>query len=97
LRRHLLGIIALSFLLVAAAIWYWSPLGYEIWAADCGRIGVILAVLWLAYHDLRHIPAWVWPAILVGVVIAARWPKYLLLLLPILILAAILRPRRRER
>ncbi len=95
MRRHLLGIIALAFLLAGLGIWYWSPPDFKWWAAETERIGIILGVLWLAYHDLRRIPVWIWPAILVALIIAVRWPKSLLVLVPLLILVALLRPRRR--
>ncbi len=95
MRRHILGIIALAFLLAAAGIWFWGPEDYRWLATESERVAIVLGVLWLAYHDLRRIPIWIWPASLVALVIAVRWPKSLLLLVPVLILLAILRPRRR--
>ena len=60
MRRHILGIIAMAFLLGAAALWLWSP-GEKYCAAAKAmacRVGVFLAVWWLAYPDVDRLPGW---------------------------------------
>ena len=61
--------------------------------AACWRIGGCLAVLWLAYPDLRNIPPWFWLALPVLILVLAKWPRMFLLAIPLLILYALIRPR----
>jgi hypothetical protein len=61
-RRHAIGVIALVLLLGAGGLWIW-PLDTTwyrtVWAACC-RLGPTLAVLWLAYPDVKRLPNWIW-------------------------------------
>lgn len=68
--------------------------------ATCFRIGPLLAVIWLAYEQLKRIPVWLWCTLPVIVVVLATRPRWLLVLVPLLVAAAILKPRvwpRRDR
>ncbi len=95
MRRHAIGIIALVLLAVAGVLWLWpiagdGSLGLK---AACWRVGVLMAVLWVAYTDVQRIPAWllcVTPAL---VVLLAWRPRWFLIVAPIVLCIAILRPR----
>jgi len=95
MRRHATGVIAVVLLLLAA--WFLvrpptGPVGQELQAAF-GRIGVVMAVIWLAYDQLKRMPGWLlWTMPLFVITLAFR-PRYLLILVPLVIVLAILRPR----
>lgn len=68
--------------------------------SDCLRLGPLLAVVWLAYEQLKRVPVWLWCTLPVILVVLATRPKWLWLLLPLIVAAAILKPRvwpRRDR
>ncbi len=56
-----------------------------------------MAAIWLAYDQLKRIPLWLWIALPILVIVAARWPKVLWALIPALIVVAILKPKARAR
>ena len=97
MRRHATGVIALVLLLLAA--WFYvsppsGPASQELQAAFA-RIGVVMVVVWLAYDQLKRVPGWlVWtiPLFAVAFVIPPL-RRYLLILVPVVIVLAILRPR----
>ena len=98
-RRTILGILAIFFMLGALGCWIWPPthgVGLE-WETTCWRIGPILAVLWLAYYDLKRIPWWLWLTLPVILIIIVKWPKYILLSIPFLILLVLLNKRMKSR
>jgi hypothetical protein len=95
MRRHATGVIALVLLVLAA--WFFvspptGPVGQELQAAFA-RIGVVMAVIWLAYDQLKRVPGWLLWTLPVFVVVLAFRPRYLLILVPVVIALAILRPR----
>jgi len=95
MRRHATGVIALVLLLLAA--WFYvspptGPVGQELQAAF-GRIGVVMAVIWLAYDQVKRVPGWLLWTLPVLVIALAFRPRYLLILVPLVIVLAILRPR----
>jgi hypothetical protein len=95
LRRNLLGVLAIVFMLGALASWIWPPtqgMGLE-WQAACWRFAPILAALWLAYYELKRVPWWLWLILPVVIIIIVKWPRYLLLSIPILILLILLNLR----
>jgi hypothetical protein len=99
LRRHLIGLIAIASLLAAAALWMWPP--EATWRATVHaglvKAGVLAAIVWLAYGDVRSIPGWLWSILLGILVVVALRPKMVLFAVPIIIALAILRPRARRR
>ena len=101
-RRHAIGIIAVVLLATGAIVPYVleeSPGTIDL-KATCFRIGPLLAVIWLAYEQLKRIPVWLWCTLPVIVVVLATRPRWLLVLVPLLVAAAILKPRvwpRRDR
>ncbi len=95
MRRHAVGLIAIVLVALAVALPYWveeSPNSQELRAA-CLRIGTVMVILWLAYDQLRLVPIWLWFTFPGLLLVAARRPKWLLLLIPLLAVAAILKPR----
>lgn len=85
MRRHLLGAIALAFLVVGLALWLYSDADFA-WVAL--RIGMVLGALWLALPQVvdvfRKIPRW---ALLCGVLAIsslALAPRTLLIVIPII-------------
>jgi hypothetical protein len=97
-RRHLIGIIALLSLLGAVTFWVW-PQGASDGALPSGlcKGGVLAAIVWLAYPDVRRIPAWLWSVLLGILVVVAIRPKMVFFAIPIIIALAILKPRARRR
>jgi hypothetical protein len=61
--------------------------------AACWRTGGCLAVLWLAYPDLRKVPGYVWITLPILILVLAKWPRLFLLVIPLLLLYALIRPR----
>jgi hypothetical protein len=87
---------AAALLVGGLALWIWPPGDQGTLVqlqAACWRIGGCLAVLWLAYPDLRNIPRWLWIALPVLILVLAKWPRLFLLVIPLLILYAFIRPR----
>ena len=69
MRRHLLGLIALASLALAAVLCY-SPLAtYQAAGAMGLRVGLVLGVLWLAWPDLHRLPRWAWYVLPIGCVV----------------------------
>jgi hypothetical protein len=94
MRRHILGILAMAFLLAAAALWFSAPGGqYPLLEGMAWRVGALLAVWWLAYPDLDRLPGWLLLALPAMVLLVLYRPKVILLLIPALIVLALLRPR----
>ena len=95
MRRHAIGIIALVLLLAAVVFKIWPPP----WSGDIlaegafVRVGAIMAALWLAYPDVKRLPPWLLGAIPLLVVLLAAYRKVFLILFPIVIALAILKPR----
>jgi len=98
-RRHLIGIIALLSLLGAVTFWIWPP--ESAWSGEleaaCWRGGALASILWLAYTDLRRMPAWFWLSLPVLVAILVVRPRRFLYVIPFIIALAILKPRARRR
>jgi hypothetical protein len=87
---------AVALLVGGLVLWIWSPRDQGALVqleAACWRIGGCLAAFWLAYPDLRNIPRWLWIALPVMILVLAKWPRLFLLIIPLLILYAFLRPR----
>ena len=64
--------------------------------AFCSRGGALLAAAWLAYDDVQRLPGWLLFALPVLLIVLVRWPKLLLLLIPLLILCAVVRRAGRQ-
>ena len=95
MRRNMIGIIAIVLLWAAAALWIW-PLElswYEPLKAACSRLGPFMAVLWLAYNEVKRLPPWLMAMVPALVLVLAIRPRWFLIALPIVIALAILKPR----
>ena len=95
MRRHAIGIIAIVLLLGAASLWI-RPLEtdwYMPLMSACARLGPCMAVLWLAYPEVKRLPAWLLPTIPLLIAILAVKPKWFLIAAPIVILMLIIRPK----
>ncbi|MEA1952151.1 MAG: hypothetical protein U9N87_12255 [Planctomycetota bacterium] len=95
MRRHAIGVIALVLLAFAGVLWLWPNegntfLGLE---AACWRVGALMGVLWVAYTDVQRIPAWLLGIVPPLVVLLAWKPRSFLVVAPIILAIAILRPR----
>ena len=92
MRRHAIGVIAIVLLLGAGLLWVW-PLEvawYEPLKSACFRLGPCMAVLWLAYPEVKRLPAWAWGIIPVLLVLIAWRRAVFLYLLPFIIVLVIL-------
>lgn len=90
MRRHLIGIIALLlFVGVLVSLYYEAPQ----FTAACSRVGVLMAVLWLAYNELQRLPERLWRPLLVGALVLAIRPKLIVWAIPLIVALAILKPR----
>jgi hypothetical protein len=59
------------------------------------RVGVVMAIWWLAYPQAKHVPLWLSVACAVALFLVLRWPKLLLLAIPLLAVLWFLGPRPR--
>jgi hypothetical protein len=57
------------------------------------RVGVLMAIWWFAYPQLRYIPPWLAVACGLMLLVVIRWPRMLLVAIPLLVLLWILGPR----
>ena len=99
MRRHAIGIIAVLLLGTAGVLWLWpiagdGSLGLR---AACLRVGVLMAVLWIAYTDVQRIPAWILGVVPVLIALVALRPRLFPYVFPIVICIAILRPRKKPK
>lgn len=95
MRRNALGVIALSLVCVGIYYWIWPPGSSELefLHGSCIKSGTVLIALWLAYPQLERLPTWLFiPCLVVPVIIAIR-PRLALILIPILAVLWIIRPR----
>lgn len=91
--RYLIGVAAGMLLLVAAGLILWAP-NTPMWQESIAlftRLGAIAFLFWLAWYDLRRIPAWLMVMLPIAALILARWPRYFLLLVPVLVVVGFLR------
>ena len=101
MRRHLIGILAVLFLVSGLAFWLLPAQGgYEQYHAECWRMGTVLVMLWLAYPNLYRLPPCLAVAVPVGLIVLfyrRNWLRaiipWLWAIIPALILLAMLRPR----
>jgi hypothetical protein len=107
-RRLLAGLIAVTLLAAAALLWILPSVSTSqsaaLWRGACGRIGIVMAALWMAMPTRTRPAAWAKlnPRSVAAVSLAAlaiRFPlKLLLPVAGILLIAGVfLRPRDRVR
>lgn len=99
MHRPTVGVIAVVLLGTWAAI---HGLGrasgdWHTLATACWRVGLVMAVLWLALPQTRRLQPWLVGTLLAGAILVAIRPKLIPLALVVLVLFAVLRPRRKWR
>jgi len=94
MRRHAVGLLAVFLLILGVGLWLADAQQWLEFA--CLRVGALLAVWWVAYPDLRRLPAWLLVAAPVVLVLVALRPRRFLVLVPLLVAAALLWPRKRS-
>lgn len=98
MRRHAIGIIAVILLLAAVGLWLCPDIGERALGLQAAffRVGALMAVLWMAYPDVRRIPAWILAVVPLLLAIVALRPRLFPYILPVILLIAVLRPRKRK-
>lgn len=85
-------------LAIVSAVLFAIPLLFQvdgILQAACIRVGVLTAVFWLAYNEVTSLPPWLLRIVLITAAVVAIRPKLLLFVLPVLLVMAVVRPRKR--
>ena len=90
MRRRILAVAAVVSLLAAAAVWWWRPES-ELELAFFSRTGGVLLAAWLAFDDVQRLPGWLVLMLPVLLIVIVRWPRFLLLLIPAIIVGVLLR------
>ena len=95
MRRTLLGILALSFLLTAGGLFFLGFASeYTLVLSASLRMGLVLGALWLAFdqvHEIvRRTPPWVMGGIALGMIVVVVRPRAILAMAPLLAGAAAL-------
>jgi len=98
MQRHALGIIAILFLAVGLTLFFKPELftASESWSGIGMRVGVVLAIIWLAYPHLQTLPPGFLPMIVLCSIVLARFRQLFPIVLVIVVAILILRPRRRD-
>lgn len=94
MQRAALGLTALA-LLAGAGVLAWWDSDRQALTGALVRAGTVLAAIWLAYDALRRIPwiSLIGLPVLILLLLFSRTAKWLLLLVPIVIVLALLWPR----
>jgi len=98
MHRPTVGIISLVLLLSCAALWIFSP-PWDITEPLKGatlRLGLMMGALWLALPQLEGVPGWMLKMVSASAMIIAVRPRAALLLLPLLLVYLITRPRHKR-
>lgn len=96
MQRPAVGLIALVLLLGAAACYLYGEAG-SVFASAFWRVGVILALLWLALPDLLRVRGkFVWILLAAAVVIVLLRPKLAPIVIVFCIVYAVLRSRLKQ-
>ena len=95
MRRTLLGILALSFLLTAGGLFFLGFASeYTLVLSASLRMGLVLGALWLAFdqvHEIvRRTPPWVMGGIALGMIVVVVRPRAIAAVFPLLLGAAAL-------
>ena len=89
MQRTILGILSLVLLLSAAVLWlFWPDAGTSITFAFCWRMGAMVGAAWLAYEDVQRLPGWLLATTPVLLIVLVRWPRYLVVVLPVVVVLA---------
>lgn len=91
--QHRIGLLAAVLLAAAAALRWGAPETNQALEFACWRIGAVLSAVWLAYPQLVRLPSWLVVASILALLVGAAKPKFLWVAIPLLVVAALLRPR----
>lgn len=91
MRRHLIGILSLVLLAGAALFLVFPPQSVMTteWQAACGRMGLLLGLLWLAWPQAVRLPRWLLIAVPLAAMVLVLRPKYFLFAVPMVVLVAV--------
>ena len=81
------AVIAIFAILLLAFGIFGHNLSDESFAAAAGaslRVGIVMAIWWLAYPQAQRLPLWLVVASAATLFIVLRWPKALLIIIPLL-------------
>jgi|GEM_PF-2216798 hypothetical protein len=94
MRRVAIGVSALM-LLVGAGWLQWTSPEHDALSGVLARAGAVLAAVWLAYDALLRIPlmSLIGLPLLILVVVFSRTAKWLILIVPMVLLLALFWPR----
>jgi hypothetical protein len=98
--RTKIGLIGLVLLTIGGYLHWFPPEGISNTdALEAGglRIGLVMLVLWLAYPELIKLPTWISAATFVATPIIAWRPKVALAILPVLLVAWLVYPRKKKK
>jgi hypothetical protein len=93
MHRPTIGVITVGLFVVGFVLWMIEPQGDHTAALACVRVGIIMAVLWLALPQLVTLPRWLMLTVIGAVAVVCFRPKALLFALPVLVVLAVMRPR----
>ncbi len=93
-QRHLIGVLGL--VLIGGAVYYLivppSSEFHLMFEAACRRMGILCVLLWLAFPEVKKLPAWLALSIPFVTAVVVFRPRYALVLV---LLIVFLRPRNR--
>ena len=101
--RPLVGVIALTCFVSAAAIALFDSWQDNMWCAAFVRVGLLMGAFWLALPSRSREAAWanVSPYTIVGALVAvfvvARWRSALPIVIAVVVIGLMLRPKNRRR
>ena len=93
MHRPTIGLIAVVLLIAGFVLRGATDEGLS---AACFRIGVVMALVWLAHPQLENMPRWLVFALCATALVVMRWPRLLVLALPVAVVLWLLRPRPRR-
>lgn len=87
-RRTMAGILSITMLCIAiAAWWFMTDSTGDFVAAACGRVGIVMGALWLAWPSLKRPAKWLpasAPVIgVIAIIVIAAQPRLILPAIPI--------------
>ena len=84
---------------IISAVLFTIPLVFPVdgmLQASCIRVGVLMAVFWLSFNEVMSLPPWLLRIVLIAAAIVAIRPKLLLFILPVILVLAVIRPKRKR-
>ena len=90
MHRPTIGLIAVVLLAIGLATRGQSD---ETLSAACLRVAVVMGILWFAHPQLKNLPRWLVAASAVGLFVVMRWPRLVVIVLPLVVILWLLGPR----